>query len=285
MRKAKLGGKKNLRIFLKANDDVANSLLSLQEGGARLRRGFCDLVAEKYAGAFEIELIHEPCPRSDVFLQQLEAGPPPEELVRLAPDLAAQFHTRLDEQPVDVVVLAIQPDIAVRAWRHRQGGYVVCPPSNWQEAWDPERRAGFTSRFEPIGVIPTTQAAENFIRLVQRIKERIEAHVLVYNCSTIDPHDHIDNYHGKEDNNELRTHKLNLALMQLSVEEGISIIDVDRLTAEMGGQENVLSWCGYSDEAYEAIGQEFLRVLEDIGFFENRPLVMQLGRKGAVRCS
>jgi hypothetical protein len=285
MRTAKLGGKKDLRVFLKANDDVISSLLSQAQGGGRLRRGLSDLVSEKFGGTFVVDLIHEPCHRSDILLQQLECGRAPEELLRMAPELAGQFHTQLEQQPVDVIVLALQPEVVTSAWKHRRDGYLVCPPSRWREAWNLERLEWFTGRFEPVGLIPAPASAENFTRLVQRIKERLEAHVLVYNCSTVDPHDHIDNFHGQEDNNELRTHKLNLALMQLSVQEGISIIDVDRLIAEMGAQEHVQRWCEYSDEACDAIGQESLRVLEDIGFFENRPLVMQLGRKGAVRCS
>jgi hypothetical protein len=278
MRQAKLGGKKNLRVFLKGNEDVAGPLLP-PEG----RGGFRELVAEKYGGKFDVELCHEPCHRSDVFLQQLAGPPVPADLSRTLPELAGQFVTRLEEQPFDIVVLAIQADIANTAWRHRREGYLVCPPARWREVWGTQAREWFTSQFESVGVIDTEQSAANLTQLVQRVKEKLGAHVLVWNCSTIDPHDHIDNFHGREDNNELRTHKLNLALMQLSVQEGVSIIDVDRLIAEMGGQEHVRNWCDYSDAAREAIIQEFLRVVEDIGFFENRPLVMQLGRKGAAR--
>jgi hypothetical protein len=280
MRQAKLGGKKNLRIFLKANDDVTGSLLA-REGGSSFR----DLVAEKYGGQFDVEMSHEPCHRSDIFLQQLHGRPAPAELARVLPELQEQFHTRLKEQPFDIVVLALEPDIVNAAWRHRQEGYPVCPPNPWREIWKPHCVEWFASHFEPMPLIPTAQSAANWTQIVQHIKQRLDAHVLIYNCSTVDPHDHIDNYHGKEDNKELRTHKLDLALMHLSVQEGISIIDVDRLIAEMGAQEHVRSWCDYSDEAHEAIKYEFLRVVEDIGFFENRPLLMQLGRKGVARCS
>jgi hypothetical protein len=120
----------------------------------------------------------------------------------------------------------------------------------------------------------------DFRRVIRAAKERLDAHLLVFNCSSLDPDDDVHNYHGREDTLALRIHKLNLALMELSVEEGISIVDVDRQVAEMGGQRHVLAPCRYSEEAYEAVGREFLRVLEDIGFFEARPLVLQVGQGG-----
>ncbi|HLF04737.1 MAG TPA: hypothetical protein VI855_05920, partial [Dehalococcoidia bacterium] len=121
---------------------------------------------------------------------------------------------------------------------------------------------------------------ENLQRLIQEIKHRLGAHVIIYNCSSVDPEDTMSNYHGiKADPVALRIHKLNLALMQLSIREGISIIDVDRLIAELGGEQHVIKAMTYSNTALEAMGKEFLRVVEDIGFFEKRPLVMQAGRQ------
>ena len=120
------------------------------------------------------------------------------------------------------------------------------------------------------------QFKENFIRLIKAVKERLDAHIIVYNRSSMDPDDHTHNYHGLEETLALRIHKFNLALMEISVLEGISIIDVDRLTAEFDGRggRHALKALHFT------ICQEFLRVLEDIGFFENRPLVMQMGRRG-----
>ena len=77
----------------------------------------------------------------------------------------------------------------------------------------------------------------------------------------------------------LRLHKLGLALLELSIQEGISLIDVDRQLAELGAQRHVRAAGRYSEEAYQTIGREFVRVLEDIGFFENRPLIQQLGQR------
>jgi hypothetical protein len=77
----------------------------------------------------------------------------------------------------------------------------------------------------------------------------------------------------------VRISLFNLALYEISVLEGISIIDVDRMIAELGAENHVVGPMTYSDAAYHHITQEFLRVMEDIGFFEHRPLMLQIGKR------
>jgi hypothetical protein len=133
-------------------------------------------------------------------------------------------------------------------------------------------------------VQPEGESKENLARLIRAVKARLGAHVLICNVSTVDPEDQVHNHHGRPDTWALRAHKLNLALMELSAQEGISVIDVERLVAEHGASRHVLQAGRYSPQVNHAICQELLRVLEDIGFFEDRPLVMQVGR-GPVPCS
>lgn len=105
------------------------------------------------------------------------------------------------------------------------------------------------------------------------------AHVIVFNVSTFDPSDTVTNYHGLEhDTPALRAHKVALTLIDLSAEQGISIVDADRLLAEMGAQRHVESIGRYSSEATEVLCEEVLRVITDYGFFEERPLMVQAGR-------
>lgn len=108
------------------------------------------------------------------------------------------------------------------------------------------------------------------------------AHVFVMNVSTVDPNDTVTNYHALEDDTPaLRAHKVALTLIDLSHELGVSIIDADRLLAEMGAERNVEGVGRYSPEASEALCDEVLRILADYGFFEERPLVVQAGRGGS----
>lgn len=153
----------------------------------------------------------------------------------------AEFPSQLIGEPLDVVVLSIQADVN--------------------------------------GSIPADQFEGKLLRLIQAVKQRVGAHVIVYNCSSVDLSDNIHNYFGRPDTFSVRVHRFNLALMRLSTLEGISIIDVERLVGQLAGERHVTAPLNYSVETYEAMCQEFLRVLEDIGFFEKRPLVLQIGQR------
>ena len=131
--------------------------------------------------------------------------------------------------------------------------------------------------------IPAQEFKQSLLDQVQRIKQELNAHVIVYNCSSVDPDDKVYNYRGIPDTFQIRVHRANLVLMQISQLEGISIIDVERIVGQLAGDKVVKGPLDYTDEGYAAMGREFLRVLEDIGFFENRPLVMQIGQAMATR--
>ena len=283
MEHQKRGGKSLLHIFLKGNDDLKDSFLSHVDGGGKLDHGLRGLVHDKYGGAFSIEIIHEPCGRSDLLLQQLDMVAVPEELTRHGADdhgeLAVPFHSRIFAEKTDVAVFSLQPEITHSLWQHRQEGYLFYPPPRWEEEWPAPRKQWFQERFRAIGLLDVKQFQANFARLIREIKERIGAHIIVCNCSTYDPEDQTTNYRKVEETMPLRSQKFNLALMEMSILEGISIIDVDRLIAELGGEKHVQKLFSYSTEACQAICREFVRVLEDIGFFENRLLVPQLGQK------
>jgi hypothetical protein len=118
-------------------------------------------------------------------------------------------------------------------------------------------------------------------RAVRILKDDVGCHVIVQNASSVDPEDTTINYHGIPDPLAVRIHRLNLRLLELSMLEGISILDADRVIAELGAGKHVAKVLDYSADACEAIARELVRVLGDYGFFEERPLVPQLGRRTA----
>lgn len=118
-------------------------------------------------------------------------------------------------------------------------------------------------------------------RVVKRFKDD-EIYVVFLNASTIDPTVTISNYHDQPDPFTRRAQQVDLALLQLSIREGVSIIDADRILAEMGAADHVAGPLEYSAAANAALAAEALRILEDYGFFERRPLLVQSGsRDGA----
>jgi len=277
----KMGGNRSISVFVKGNEDLANSLLAIDEGGQMLAKGLRQRVIEAYDGRSEVEIFREPAGPTSLVLAPSSASAPEHpasagsepRLIDLAPP------TRLFQRNSDIVVFSLEPDINRSLWSHKKTGYFVSPPPGWEREWSPHQKQSFLDHYEPQGLVPVEGFRQDFARLVAAIKERLAAHVIVFNCFTFDPDDRVRNYFGVPDTRALRALKFNLALIDISTEEGISIVDVDRLLAELGGASHATGAFRYSARACESIRDEFFRILQDIGFFERRPLVMQVGRK------
>ena len=113
----------------------------------------------------------------------------------------------------------------------------------------------------------------NMLEVIQTIKARYDARILAFNASTFDPEDATITFS--------RIDELDLEIMRLSFDEGISVIDVDRLLAELGAGKHVPKALELSPRAQEVVADEFMRVVKDYGFFEKRPLLAQIGKKAS----
>lgn len=121
---------------------------------------------------------------------------------------------------------------------------------------------------------------QDMLAVIRAIKSDHKSHVIVLLASTIDPETIVSNYQREQaDPNPLRVHRYDLAAMRLSFEEGISVLDVDRIIAEMGAAAHVPAFLEYSKAACEAIAKEMVRIMDDYAFFDERPLLPQVGRE------
>lgn len=285
-----MGGKPTIRILVKGDRDVIDSLLPLTQGGEKLEKGLQDLINEKYDRAFQIEIIYEPSGRSDLWLQQLEKITSLNELhdseqlgsfpsKQLETLLTRQSPTSLLAADIDIIVFSTQAEITKHLWQHRPTGYLIDIPEDWEQQRSEVEKQDFQEFFSSTGLLSADQSQTNFSQLVQFLKEKTDAYIICYNCCDFDPSDRTTNYYNIGETLRLRIQKLNLALLKLSMQEGISIIDVESLLAELGAGQHVIAALNYSPEADRAICQEFLRVIIDVGFFENRPLLKQIGRR------
>ena len=135
-------------------------------------------------------------------------------------------------------------------------------------------------RLKEVGAAETAVAAVrgDLVAVIRQIKEKVGAHILVTNVSTLDPADPVFTYHGvTEEPWTLRAHRLNLMLIGVSHDEGISIIDVDRKIAEVGGDSAVTAAARYTQAGCQGIVEEIVRIVEDYGFLDDRPLMEQVG--------
>lgn len=272
----KMGGKPVLHLLVIGGPDLSCALWGGEEPESRPRH-LQGLLDARYEGAFRVEATFEPMPRSDVLLQALAGTEVPEELRPLAL-VDADLVRRLSSAEPDVVAISVQPDIINPGWRHRGTGYLAATPPAPSE--DGRDQTEAPEGFAPLGLLDPDASQANLQRLIRTVKERWGAHLVLLNCSSIDPADQVHTYFGRDDTLAVRIHRFNLALIALSASEGVSVVDVDRIIAELGGDRHVPEALRYSDPACREIAEEFLRVLEDLGFFDERPLVPQIGRDG-----
>jgi hypothetical protein len=120
----------------------------------------------------------------------------------------------------------------------------------------------------------------DLVAAINLIKEKVGAHVFIANASTVDPSQEVFNYHDTVDEPiSLRAQRVDLMLVGVSHDEGISIIDIDRKIAELGGVKGVTAMLDYSASGCQTIAAEIVRVMEDYGYFDDRPLLAQVGAR------
>lgn len=282
MQQPKIGGQAVTRLFIKGNEELVNALLSRVDGNSRLDKGVKEIIRERYDGQFSIEVMRETAVSTDLLLQQLAGVPYPPELNAqglTGPFITNQFESSLFDSDSDIIILSILPDLLYTRWRHQHDGYLLCPPLDWEQSWSSAQRDWFLQNFSPLGQQSAAEYKENLTQLVQALKEKTTAHIMLVGSSTFDPDDQTYSFHGIEDTLTLRTHRFNLVMMELSVAAGITFIDVDRLLAELGCETHVHKVLTYSDETYQAICEDIVRVITDVGFFEKRPILVQMGQR------
>lgn len=277
----KFGNKPELAVMAFESPDLEGVVHPIGSGPGASATSFAGRVYEKYGDRFTIDLRFTPGFRSDILAQQISEHEYPEDLAeRFGPgaEWADQFHNPFMGLETDIVILSILPDIRQPAWRHRLTGSLITMTDDRRRMLDDGQAAWFDKTFEPIGRIGKIAYQESFGRVVHFLKHDLDAHVIVFGCSSLDLDDMTHNYHGAPETLSYRAALFNTEAIRFSFAEGISIVDVDRLVAEIPGEAKVPSAFTYSAPVRTAVAQELFRIIEDIGFFEDRPLLVQAGQ-------
>jgi hypothetical protein len=255
-----------LTIFAKANLDVRDSLHSFRVDGNVLWNGINEVVRDRFPGEV-VRLRHETCTRSDALV---DVGAVPTELAarRLALDpypLSSQFSQALFDSDCDAIVLSIQPDVATRLVRHRRDGYLLYPANS--KSWAPADRQWLRNEFDFLPALDVDASMRNFEKIINRIRGRSAAPILVYNVSSVVPGESVHSHLGLGDILSTRSRRFNLALAELSQRTGISVIDVDAIVARAGADRLKTDAMHLTAEGSRIVAQEVVRVLEDLGCF------------------
>jgi hypothetical protein len=255
---------KRVVLFAKGNVDLHDSLHSCRIDGQVRWNGINELVRSR--SDLLIRLRHETWTRSDAILEA--TGTVPKDIAERALSLgsypaASQFSRALFETEADAVILSVLGDTATPLYRNRAGGYLFYAANS--ESWSAEDRRWLKEEFVRTELLDVTRAIENLEAIIQRIRARSDVPILVYNVSTIIPGENVHNYQGLDETYATRCKKFNLALTALSMETGISIVDVDAVIARAGADNTKLDAMHLTPEGYRLVAQEVVRILGDLG--------------------
>ncbi len=259
---------KRLTLFLKGNVDIRDSLHSCRVGGELLWNGVNEVLRARFPGTLA-RIKHETWTRSDALLAA--TGTAPAELAERGLDLgsyplSSQFSDAVFTTPADAIILTVQPDVTNSLMRHREGGHLFYPtdPQNWAA----DDRAWLKSEFEMSGLLSVEDSMANLAAMTDRIRAERDVPILIYNLSPIIPGDLVHCYMGLGETFATRIRRFNLALIDLSEQTGVSIIDVESLIARRGVDAVKLDAVHLTAEGYALVAEEVVRVLADYGVLE-----------------
>lgn len=252
-----------LTIFAKGNSDVADSLFSCSDASGTWD-GLNQALREQGAES-RVRLRHETFIRSDALAAA--PGVMPEALAHVPFDwpytASDQFGTAFFDAPVDAHVLSIQPDVTMKLLRHRATGCLFYPGA--PQATKAEIRPWLRAECDPVPLLTAAEALDAWRQVVARLRARSSAPILIYNLSTVVPGDLLSSYRGLPPTLTTRIKQFNLALIELSAEADIFIIDVDRIAARSGADALKLDAVRLNAAGSRLIAGEVIRLLRGAG--------------------
>ncbi len=254
---------RRLTLFAKGNLDVRDSLHALRLGGELRWNGINEVVRERWPDTL-VRVRHETWTRSDALLEA-NGNVPAELLAHVVPlepySPATQFSTALFDTAADAYVLSVQPDIMTNLVRHGRDDYLFCA-YQWP-SWPETDVAWLRKEFAPIPVLDAAESMRNLGRIVERLRARTQAPILVYNLSSAVLGDTVHCHQGLGDILSTRIRRFNLALVELSQRSGVSVVDVDAIVARMGASRAKVDSLHLTAQGCEAVAREVVRILED----------------------
>lgn len=178
----------------------------------------------------------------------------------------------LDEFPKSVVFFSTASDLTRNIYRHRETGILV-DPGGWWLTQPMERVLGdlsslgwFRENFENIGRIDVQTFASNYEKIIDLVRKRTGAHVIVFNVPTVEPGNLTHNYQFVRNPLVRRAWEFNVALAELSRKLDFPIVDLDRILkkAGVGGQKD---FAHFSTDLIPVVAKEAFAVMGDLKVF------------------
>jgi hypothetical protein len=255
---------RRLTLFAKGNVDVHDSLHSCRIGEEVRWNGINEVLRGRADAV--VRLRHETWTRSDAILVANGAVPVEftERQLRLGPyPASSQFSAALFETTAEAVILSILGETATTLVRHNRTGFLFYPAE--VENWSQADRNWLKSDFTRQDMLDVATSMDNLRKIIERLRERTEAPVLVYNVCSIIPGETVHSLQGLGEIYSTRCRRFNLGLADLAEEIGFSIVDVDSIIGRAGADEFKIDAMHLTPDGYRLIAEEVVRVLADLG--------------------
>ena len=252
-----------LQIFLKGNSDIADALFGCEDahgawGG--LNEAF------RTAGITQrVRVVHETAIRSAALLAT--SGAVPDALSHL--DMAwpysaeSQFSNRIFETAADAFVLSLQADLNGKLARHRASGALFSPHT--LKGDQAALRAWLRAECDVLGLMSADEAMVDLGNVIDRIRARSAAPILLFNLSESIPGDRSYSLGSLAETLPMRIKRFNLAAMELTRRPGVYIVDVNRIVAEHGAKVLKLDAVRVNSIGSRLLAEEVLRIFAETG--------------------
>ncbi len=172
-------------------------------------------------------------------------------------------------EPIEILdttslfILSLADAVNREVFRHRASGVLVQPPPSYRGSWTDDQTAWLDREFEPAP--PTHEHIAQALAFIAHALEPSHAELIIFNTSTFVPDEKVYWFRtGEPETTSVRAARMNLTVDLLLKEHNVTLVDVDRVTAELGARHAVVGAAAYSDETLKAIAREATAVILDL---------------------
>ncbi|MEN8238418.1 MAG: hypothetical protein ABFR53_04350 [Actinomycetota bacterium] len=252
-----------------ANDRAVSTIIlvdSADVAGSVGRRGFLrDHLKPMGDVDLGVDVEHVPSARCDIVAQRLSGVT--QFRGEVPGGLEEWFATMTD--PIEIpdttslMILSLSDAVTAVVLRQADTGVLIQPPLNWRETWTGDQIEWIDRNFEVAP--PADEAISAALRSIAHALESSQADLMVFNTSTFIPGEKVYWFHPDDpETTSVRAARMNLTVDTLLKELDITLVDVDRVTAELGAREAVVGPAAYADETLDALADVAMGMILDL---------------------
>jgi hypothetical protein len=175
----------------------------------------------------------------------------------------------------DVVVLSTAAGLVRSLIRHKKTGLLVDPGGRWFEgraaiadaAAATDERRWIRENFTSEGRLSTSQHLALMRELVEQVRRRTGARVVIFNALSVEPGNPVHTYGNRSRPEPVRRRETLIGLAELGRDMGVPIVDVDAALKRAGIAEAV-DFAHFPPDRCEPVAAEAYRVLDEAGLLE-----------------